>query len=321
MDSHVRWSDLGSATHREQWCGIGGRISLGDLEVNSQGEVRRASEAPAEFTPLLDVVLRGTMLSFARKDWGDDMDRFELRVLQDGNTAELSFIASEELRRELAAEGLVVPKPVSNHQSRFALISDSPKRRPDTRRRTKCASARFRRMKYVRNVNSVKALLQTIGFVVAVTLVLEVGQVASQAQGAAQAPVPGRAGGARQTATPPDPTKPVKLEVLEGTTARYKVREQLAGSTSRATRWARPSRNRHDCHHPDGSLDAKQSKLTVDLRTMKSDQQIAMASSRVGPSRQTSFHSSSSCRRVPTACRSHCPRRCRRRRASSSSAT
>jgi len=90
---------------------IGGRISLGDLEVNAQGEVRRASEAPPEFTPLFDVVLRDAVLSFARKD-GDDMDRFELRVLQDVNTAELSFIVSDELRRELAAEGLVVPKPV-----------------------------------------------------------------------------------------------------------------------------------------------------------------------------------------------------------------
>jgi polyisoprenoid-binding protein YceI len=130
-------------------------------------------------------------------------------------------------------------------------------------------------MKYVRNVKSVKALVQTVGLVVAVALVMEVGQAAPQAQGAAQVPVPGRAGGARQTTPPPDPTRPVKLEITEGTTARYKVREQLAGinfpsdavgTTQTVTGTI--------VINPDGSLDAKQSKLTVDLRTIKSDQQM-----------------------------------------------
>src|SRR5262245_39426808 len=39
----------------------------------------------------------------------------------------------------------------------------------------------------------------------------------------------GAAGRGRASAPAPDPTKPAKLEIMEGTTARYKVREQLAG--------------------------------------------------------------------------------------------
>ena len=90
---------------------LAGQISLGNIEVNAQGEVRRAVEAPAELTPLFDIAVRDRVLAFARKD-GNDIDRFELRVLQDAKTAELSFIASDEFKRELAAEGLVPPKPV-----------------------------------------------------------------------------------------------------------------------------------------------------------------------------------------------------------------
>ena len=90
-----------------------------------------------------------------------------------------------------------------------------------------------------------------------------------------QAP-PGRAGmPGRATAPPPDPTKAVKLEVIDGTTARYKVREQLAeisfpsdavGTTQAVVGTL--------VINPDGSFDAKQSKLTVDLRSIKSDQSM-----------------------------------------------
>ena len=88
---------------------VGGRISLGNIELTPQGEIRRAEEAPSEFKPLLDVVLRDTVLTFARKD-GEDTDRFEMRLLKD-NAAELTFVITDEFRRELAAEGLPVPKP------------------------------------------------------------------------------------------------------------------------------------------------------------------------------------------------------------------
>ena len=96
----------------------------------------------------------------------------------------------------------------------------------------------------------------------------------TQAQGpppAGQAPP----GGGRANVPPPDPTKPAKLEITEGTKARYKVREQLAGisfpsdavGTTEAVTGTLVL-------NPDGSFDTAQSKLTVDLRTLKSDQQM-----------------------------------------------
>jgi len=75
-------------------------------------------------------------------------------------------------------------------------------------------------------------------------------------------------------APPPDPTKATKLEIAEAK-ARYKVREQLAGinfpsdavgTTETVTGTI--------VVKPDGSIDAAQSKITVDLRTLKSDQQM-----------------------------------------------
>jgi polyisoprenoid-binding protein YceI len=92
---------------------------------------------------------------------------------------------------------------------------------------------------------------------------------------AGAAPAAGRQGGGRPAVPPPDPTKPARLEIAEGTTARYKVREQLAGisfpsdavgTTNAVTGMV--------VINPDGSIDATRSKLTVDLRTLKSDQQM-----------------------------------------------
>ena len=88
---------------------VGGRISLGNIELTPHGELRRAEEAPSTLAPLFDVVLRDTMLTFARKDV-EDTDRFEMRLLK-GNAAELTFVITDEFRRELAAEGLPIPKP------------------------------------------------------------------------------------------------------------------------------------------------------------------------------------------------------------------
>ena len=88
-------------------------------------------------------------------------------------------------------------------------------------------------------------------------------------------PPAGRAGGARVTAPPPDPTKPAKLTLTTGSKARYRVREQLAGisfpsdavgTTETVTGMI--------VVNPDGSLDAAQSKITVDLKTLSSDQQM-----------------------------------------------
>jgi polyisoprenoid-binding protein YceI len=82
-------------------------------------------------------------------------------------------------------------------------------------------------------------------------------------------------GGGRSGAPAIDPTKPAKLEIAEGSKARYKVREQLAGinfpsdavGTTEAVTGV-------IVLNPDGSIDASRSKLTVDLRTLKSDQQM-----------------------------------------------
>ena len=123
-----------------------------------------------------------------------------------------------------------------------------------------------------------KAQTKTALAVVTVALSLGLHGLQMQAQG--QAPpagapaAPGGGQGAPQP-PPPDPTKPAKLEIAEGTTARYKVREQLAGinfpsdavgTTQGVTGTI--------VINPDGSIDAAKSKLTVDLRTLKSDQQM-----------------------------------------------
>ena len=88
-------------------------------------------------------------------------------------------------------------------------------------------------------------------------------------------PPAGPQGGGRSNVPPPDQTKPARLEIVEGTTARYRVREQLAGisfpSDAVGTTTAVSGTV---VVNPDGSIDAGQSKLTVDLRTIKSDQQM-----------------------------------------------
>jgi polyisoprenoid-binding protein YceI len=87
---------------------------------------------------------------------------------------------------------------------------------------------------------------------------------------AQQAPPGGRAG-----APPaPDKTKPHKLEITAGTKARYKVTEQLAGisfpsdavGTTEGITGA-------IIVNPDGTI-APESKLTVDLKTLSSDQSM-----------------------------------------------
>ena len=82
-------------------------------------------------------------------------------------------------------------------------------------------------------------------------------------------------GQGRANTPPPDPTKPHRLEITTGTTARYKVREQLAGisfpsdavGTTSAVTGAIVVK-------PDGTIDAAQSKISVDLKTLTSDQQM-----------------------------------------------
>ena len=87
-----------------------GRIALGNIQLDGQGQVAKAEPAPSRLTPLIDVSLRITGISFSRRDV-TDIDRFEMRLL-DGETAELLFLPTDEDRKELAAAGIGVPKPV-----------------------------------------------------------------------------------------------------------------------------------------------------------------------------------------------------------------
>ena len=66
------------------------------------------SKPPPTVQAIFDVSLRNTGLSFAQKD-GNDTNRFEMRLLNDG-TAELMMILTDEDRKELAAQGVGVPK-------------------------------------------------------------------------------------------------------------------------------------------------------------------------------------------------------------------
>ena len=99
---------------------------------------------------------------------------------------------------------------------------------------------------------------------------LAVDQTQGAAAGAqAQTPPGGRTG-----APQPDPKKPQKLEIAPGTKARYRVTEQLAGidfpsdavGTTESITGA-------IIVNPDGSI-AAASKITIDLRTLVSDQAL-----------------------------------------------
>ena len=90
--------------------GYAGSISLGNFEVNPQGQVSRADAAPLTLKPISGVTMKGSTLTFVSKD-GSDTDQFELRLLEGGG-AELHFLLTEEDRRQLAESGVPVPKPI-----------------------------------------------------------------------------------------------------------------------------------------------------------------------------------------------------------------
>ena len=88
----------------------GGAMSTGNIELDEQGNLRRVTAAPGTLTPIFDVVQEGATVTFSRKD-DEDTDRFELRLLDSGR-AELRLILTDELRKELAADGIGAPKPI-----------------------------------------------------------------------------------------------------------------------------------------------------------------------------------------------------------------
>jgi hypothetical protein len=89
---------------------LSGRISLGAMHITEQGEIDHVIRPAIDFTQLFDFGYRDGVLVFARKD-GEDTDRFELRV--NGDTAQLTFLVTDEFRQELKDNGLPVPKPIT----------------------------------------------------------------------------------------------------------------------------------------------------------------------------------------------------------------
>ena len=115
--------------------------------------------------------------------------------------------------------------------------------------------------------------IATLAATVATFVSLTVWPAAAQGPAPGQMPAGGFPGGGRAAA--PDPSKPAKLEITEGTIARYKVREQLAGisfpsdavGTTGTVAGAIVVK-------PDSTIDAVLSRIIVDLRTIKSDQSM-----------------------------------------------
>jgi hypothetical protein len=87
-----------------------GAMSIGStIHVDKQGNVDEVTGAPSTLKPMLDVRRNGDVLVFSY-DSGGDLDQFQLRLL-DANTAELTLLLPEEARKELADDGIPLPKP------------------------------------------------------------------------------------------------------------------------------------------------------------------------------------------------------------------
>jgi hypothetical protein len=89
---------------------IAGGMSVGDIEVDEQGALRRVAESSHDLTSIFDVTERDSTVTFSRND-GSDTHRFELRLL-DAGQAELKLLLSDADREELAADGIATPKPI-----------------------------------------------------------------------------------------------------------------------------------------------------------------------------------------------------------------
>ena len=88
---------------------IGGRLSLGDVEVDKTGQLKTVTAPKREPKPIFDVAERAGTLTFAHKD-GEETDRFEMKLI-DATTAELALVITEEMRKDMASEGISDFKP------------------------------------------------------------------------------------------------------------------------------------------------------------------------------------------------------------------
>ena len=57
-----------------------------------------------------ETTLKGSTVTFSIKE-GNDTDQFELRLLENAD-ADLLLLVNEEDRKELAADGVPLPKPI-----------------------------------------------------------------------------------------------------------------------------------------------------------------------------------------------------------------
>jgi hypothetical protein len=89
---------------------LAGRLQIANLHVDAKGDVETDLSDLPEPRPLLDVTVRNQTVAFSCRD-DNDVDQFELSMIDD-RTAELRFVLSEADRRELAQEGIPVPKPI-----------------------------------------------------------------------------------------------------------------------------------------------------------------------------------------------------------------
>jgi len=89
---------------------LAGTMGTGIVKFDNNGDVAEAAaRLSPTMTPLLEVVVDGSSVSFATHE-GNDTDHFRLTVVG-VDQAELAFIWTDELLEELKDEGIPVPKP------------------------------------------------------------------------------------------------------------------------------------------------------------------------------------------------------------------
>jgi len=90
---------------------LGGSMQIADIHLDTRGDVETVLSGLSVAAPLIDVTIRNrNTVTFARRD-GDDNDRFEMSVSDDG-AAEVRFVPSDADLRELADNGIPVPRPI-----------------------------------------------------------------------------------------------------------------------------------------------------------------------------------------------------------------
>lgn len=88
-----------------------GSLGTGDIHIDKNGVVDEAKSAPAMLTPISSIVMSRGVISFSRVQ-GDDVERFRVRATG-RDTAELTFLPSDEDLEDLKEAGVPAPKPIA----------------------------------------------------------------------------------------------------------------------------------------------------------------------------------------------------------------